>query len=531
MTTYCLDDGLHGVKRTRAEIAVHDTESTEGSPCRDGRSETRDRQILGRRTRRQAVVPPDPIVGNSSIGSTGVSPLRRHLLSVERRDTRTGGGGNRTARVHLARRNSFGRQSRSPLRVATRDGKRRLAGGATLAWGIQSGHSSAREVRGVRKSLRQVQKCSWVVAMAVLAAPEVQASETPCAVPASVADGWKTSDPESAGFDSATLCEVLNQVAHGDANIHGVVVERHGRLVAELYRRGQDRSIWSLFSRDVEFGPTTLHDLRSVSKSIVSLLVGIAQQQHKIGALTTPVLAFYPEYSDLHSAQRNAITLENLLTMSSGLDWTESVASYGTLANDETHLYWAWTPPHYVLSRPITAPPGSLFNYNGGGTAVLADILCRATQTSLREWAKRELFDPLDIQEWEWVGDLYGRPVAFAGLRMRPRDMAKIGRMLLDHGQWRGRQVVPPDWVGESLRAHLPAGDGLQYGYQWWTGRVDWRGKPLAWSAGFGNGGQRLIVVPELDMTVVITAGAYNQPQIARTVSEVFKDIVAAVSH
>jgi CubicO group peptidase (beta-lactamase class C family) len=358
---------------------------------------------------------------------------------------------------------------------------------------------------------------------------ETRASQAQCAVPPSLADGWKTAEPESSGFNPAALCAVFDEIARGEANIHGVIVERHGRLVAELYRHGKDQSIWSLFARDVEFGPTVLHDLRSVSKSMVSLLIGIARQQNKIGALTTPVLTFYPEYTDLDPAERTAITLENLLTMSSGFQWNESVASYGSFSNSETRLYWDWAPPHYVLSRPIVARPGSLFNYNGGGTAVLADVLRRTTEMPLRELARKDLFDPLGIQDWEWVGDLYGRPLAFAGLRMRPRDLAKIGRMLLDHGQWEGRQVVPADWVADSLRPHIPTGEGLQYGYQWWTGTVDWRGRALPWSAGFGNGGQRLIIVPELDLTVVVTAGAYNQPEIARTVSHLFKEIVAAV--
>src|SRR6266403_6309056 len=157
--------------------------------------------------------------------------------------------------------------------------------------------------------------------------------------------------------------------------------------------------------------------------------------------------------------------------MSSGLEWNESITSYGTLANDETRLFWDWQPYRYVLSRPRVAKPGTQFT----------------------------LFEPLAIHEWEWVADPWRRPLAFAGLRMRPRDLATIGRLVLARGEWQGRQVVPADWVAESLRPHIAAGDGLGYGYQWWTGTVDREGKKLAWSAGFGNGGQRLFVVPELD--------------------------------
>jgi CubicO group peptidase (beta-lactamase class C family) len=362
-----------------------------------------------------------------------------------------------------------------------------------------------------------------IIALVILGTAKVAAAEPPCAVPANVDDGWEKAAPEKSGFDAPALCAVLDDVAGGTANIHSVIVERHGRLVAELYRRGTDRSIWSLYARDTDFGPTVPHDLRSVSKTVVSLLFGIARQQHTIDLNTSP-LAFYPNY-----AARGGVTLEHLLTMSSGLEWHESVTTYGTTANDETRLFWDWTPSRYVLSRPIVAKPGTQFTYSGGDTAVLADIVVRATRTPLRDFARTALFEPLGIREWEWAGDLYGRPLAFAGLRMRPRDLAKIGRMVLAHGQWQGRQIVPSEWLRDSLRPHISTGNGLEYGYQWWIGTVDWQGKKIQWSAGFGNGGQRLFVVPDLDLTVTITAGAYNDPRIRQTVDGVFRRIVATV--
>ena len=360
-----------------------------------------------------------------------------------------------------------------------------------------------------------------------LAGPAV-AAQGACAPPAGLDDGWEAVEPQAAGVDADALCAVLEGVARGDANIHSVILERHGRLVAELYRRGKDRSVWSLFARETEFGPAVPHDLRSISKSIVGLLFGIARQRQSIDLGASP-LAFYPKYADLHSPERDAITLEHLLTMSSGLEWQESLKSYGTLANDETRLFWDWAPYRYVLSRRVVATPGTQFNYNGGGTAVLADIVVRTTHTPLRDFARAALFDPLGIRDWEWVADPYGRPLAFAGLRMRPRDLAKIGRLVLDQGKWQGRQIVPSDWVKESLRPHIATGDGQHYGYQWWTGTVDWQGQEVAWSAGFGNGGQRLFVVPDLDLSVVITAGAYNDPKILPTVSALFRQTIAAV--
>jgi CubicO group peptidase (beta-lactamase class C family) len=166
-----------------------------------------------------------------------------------------------------------------------------------------------------------------------------RAEAVSCAAPANIADGWETALPAESGFETQALCASLRRVAEGSANIHGVLVERRGRLVAELYRRGADRSIYSLFASDVSFGPTAVHDLRSVSKSVVGLLVGIVMEQGKLPALSTPVLDFYPEFADLRSADRDAISVEHLLTMTSGLEWHETVTSYGSLGNDETRLY------------------------------------------------------------------------------------------------------------------------------------------------------------------------------------------------
>jgi CubicO group peptidase (beta-lactamase class C family) len=215
--------------------------------------------------------------------------------------------------------------------------------------------------------------------------------------------------------------------------------------------------------------------------------------------------------------------------MSSGLEWHESAATYGGSANDETRLFWDWSPVHFVLSRPIAAPAGDHFNYNGGNTTVIADVLMRTAKMPLREFARSNLFEPLGITDWEWIGDLYGRPAAFAGLRLKPRDLLKIGRMMLNAGQWQGRQIIAPDWIAQSLREHIPTGGHLGYGYFWWTGTVPWHGTQVPWGAAFGNGGQRLFLVPALDLAVAMTAGAYNDPRIAKTEMRVFEQIIAAV--
>jgi CubicO group peptidase (beta-lactamase class C family) len=249
--------------------------------------------------------------------------------------------------------------------------------------------------------------------------------------------------------------------------------------------------------------------------------------------LNTPVLDLLPALADLKNEGREAITIAHLLTMSSGLDWNEP-STYNS-KNDEFGLYWRTSQSRYVFNRSMAAPAGTRYNYNGGGTAVLAQILTERVGMSLPDYARKVLFEPLGITDWEWVNDIRGRPLAFAGLRLRPRDLARIGRMVLGEekrrGRWQGKQIVPADWLAESLRGQIDMQNerGWQYGYQWWVGKVEALGAKQDWSAGFGNGGQRLFMVPELDLVVVTTAGAYNKSEIGREAYQLFKRVVGAV--
>ena len=354
-----------------------------------------------------------------------------------------------------------------------------------------------------------------------------------CAAPSAMDDGWTVSAPAAEGFDAEALCAVLMRIDEGEDNIHGIIVERHGHLVGELYRSGSDTPIdimsgfW--FSRRTDFGPAVLHDTRSVSKSIVGLLFGIAREEGWAPALDAAVPDLYPDIAERRPAARDAVTVESLLTMSSGLDWDE-----GALPNDETHLFWTSSIARHVLDRPAAARPMTVFNYNSGGTAILADLLERESGKRISVLADEFLFKPLGIGDRVWARDLRGRDLAFTGLRLRPRDMAKIGRLVLDGGSWHGRQVVPAGWVEASLQPRISTGlknprtGELQYGYQWWAGELAWRDGTVRWNAAFGNGGQRIFIVPALDLQVVMTAGDYGSHDIAAREFELLEDIVSA---
>ncbi len=347
--------------------------------------------------------------------------------------------------------------------------------------------------------------------------------------PVPLDDGWLVADDVVDARQREELRKVVLVAATPAANFHGVVVERHGALLAEFYFAGHDQPLGAWFSHEIQFGSKNHHDLRSISKSVVALAVGVAHSEGKIPDLGRSALSYFPELADLAASQKSAITLEHLLTMSAGLHWDES-GSYARLDNSETRMAWARDPSRYVFSRPVASAAGSTFTYSGGNTLLLAEIVERATGQDLGAYAEARLFKPLGIDA-EWKRDRHGKVLAYSGLRMSPRSLLKFGRLLLDHGRWRGQQIVPEAWIAQILNPHLPTGeDGMFYSYQWWLGEGTANGKPFRWIGGIGYGGQRLFIVPELDLSVAITAGRYNQPWNGRASHALLNEIVSALS-
>ncbi len=320
---------------------------------------------------------------------------------------------------------------------------------------------------------------------------------------------WPTATPVEAGFKPA-LGESLDAAyAAGELEgLHGVVLIRHGKLVLERYYRGEDE-IWGRSIGEVAFDAQTRHDLRSVSKSIVGLLYGIALEAGQVPALDASVVAQFPQYPDLMAdPARRAITVEHVLTMTTGMEWNEDLP-YTDRRNSEVAMEYAEDRYRFVLEQPIVQPPGRDWDYNGGATALLGKLIADGSGRDLVAFAEERLFAPLGITDVEWTRGFDGEPAAASGLRLRPRDLAKIGQLMLEKGRWEGRQVVPAAWIEASHRPRIESVEGLSYGYQWWLG-VNQAGKP--WQAGFGNGGQRLWIFPHLDAVLVVMAGNYNQP-------------------
>jgi CubicO group peptidase (beta-lactamase class C family) len=333
-----------------------------------------------------------------------------------------------------------------------------------------------------------------------------------CGSPTSIGDGWPTAAPESVGLDGARLCGIAARLQATNANVHAVVIVRRGKLVFEQYFPGYDEP-WGMGGARHDFDATTKHDMRSASKSVVSLLVGIAIDRELIKSADEPVVKFFPDYSALKSPGWDNVTLRHVLTMSSGMQWDENRA-WNDPENDEPRLGSEADPYRYVLSKPIAAPPDTVWTYNGGGTDLLGNLVERVTGQSLEAFAREALFTPLGISDWEWMKYRNEHIASAAGLRLRPRDAAKIGQLVLNRGEWAGRQIVSAKWIEQSVTPRFQAigyfGGLFYYGQQWWMGRTLSGDKDVRWIAAQGLGGQRIFIVPELDLVVMTTSGLYG---------------------
>ena len=325
-------------------------------------------------------------------------------------------------------------------------------------------------------------------------------------------DGWQTADPASVGLDAGQLQQAVSRIRDGTyQNVHSLLIVKDGKLVFEEYFRGYT---WNYageqFRGDlVDFDRDTRHNLASVTKSFTSALVGIAIDQGFIGAVDDPVFAYFPEYAHLQDGAKGRLTLEHLLSMTSGLEWNEMELPYDNASNDLVRLFYVSDPIEYILSKPLVAEPGTAWYYNGGNTNLLGEVIRQATGQRMDAFAAQALFAPLGITNYEWDHINADMIHASGNLQLRPRDLAKFGTLYLNGGVWHGQRIVSQEWVEVSTQAHATPRWGGGYGYQWWLATYDFgSGTTDAFHAA-GWGGQRIIVFPELDMVVVFTGGNY----------------------
>ena len=238
--------------------------------------------------------------------------------------------------------------------------------------------------------------------------------------------------------------------------------------------------------------------------------------------LDAPFAQFFPEHAKGRERDLAGRTLRHALTMTAGLAWDELSHPYWDPRNDEHGLWSAADPLAYALAREPVAPGGASFKYNGALPTVLAAVVERATGRPLDVFARERLLEPLGIDEAEWIRHPSGTFVAASGLRLRARDIARFGQMMLDAGAFGGRQIVPADYARASIAPTVSTAGGFtpSYGYQWWIGGI-----PLA----LGNGGQRIALLGWKRTVIVVTAGEYDSPTQGVGPTRAIEAVVAAL--
>jgi CubicO group peptidase (beta-lactamase class C family) len=341
-----------------------------------------------------------------------------------------------------------------------------------------------------------------VMLLAFVVIPWLREARGPAAPAYWPTEGWRTALPESQGIDSTKLANAILAWREGGLPIHSLMLIRNGYVVADT----------TFYPYDGQ----AVHDVASVTKSVMTTLIGIAADQGKLD-LDAPMASFFPDRTIANlDARKEAITVRHLVSMSSGLNCVRD-----GYENDTVHRMHA--SPDFVqfaLDLPMAWEPGSNFVYCSPAIHLLSPILQRATGMTAMAFARQYLFDPLGIGEATWERDPQGNYAGWGDLALHPRDMAKIGLLYLQKGRWEGEQIISRDWVEEATAVQLWGPNEDPYGYGWWL-TPDMEGVFRA----DGRGGQHIIVLPQWDMILVTTGGGFDLEQIGESLLATFTDM------
>jgi len=302
---------------------------------------------------------------------------------------------------------------------------------------------------------------------------------------------WQTSTPEEQGIDSEQLAKVFDFVKENDINIHSLLLIRNGYLVMEAYFYPNSKGI--------------VHDVASVTKSITSILIGIAIDKGYIQSVHRPVLDFFADRKIANLDDRKKrLTIEHLLIMRTGFcrDFRN-----GERQLDDMRQTDDWV--QFMLDQPMLAEPGTKFAYCTGGTHLLSAIITQETGMNELDFARKYLFEPLGIHDVIWPADPQGNNTGGFDLHLHSIDMAKIGYLLLNEGVWNGKQIISMKWIEQSTKVHVTLDDGERYGYLWWSPDEN----PDLIEAR-GRGGQRIIFSKQKKVVFIFTGNGFEPGEI-----------------
>lgn len=315
---------------------------------------------------------------------------------------------------------------------------------------------------------------------------------------------WDTSNPELTGLRSDLFQKLSNDLQTNKfPNTHAVLVIKDKKIIFEEYLNG--------------FNKNKRQYTASVSKSAGSILTGVAMQEGIIddvgsGILDKPAYELFPAYKSniLAEPAKAKILYRHILAMTGGLQWDEASYPYNDARNDWVAARESNDPIRYLLAKDLVEEPGAQFKYNGGYCVMLSYQIQKETGKSVLDYAKEKLFRPLDIQSFEWETLRSGLTDTDGGLHLRPRDMAKLGQLYLNNGNWNGAQIVSEKWIKASTKEQIINEGMPNYGFQWWCGDFHYKGKSAYTYFASGHGGQKIYVFPDFNAVIVITHQVFN---------------------
>ncbi|MFN8571435.1 MAG: serine hydrolase [Gemmatimonadaceae bacterium] len=354
---------------------------------------------------------------------------------------------------------------------------------------------------------------------------------------------WSKTRATQVGLDSVKLAALDKDFADGKYGfVDAMFVSRRGEVVYEASYPHDYRSIYGSRNTlsgeynyyDADWHPfykgSRLHTMQSVSKSVTSLVFGVAMQRGDLTTIDTTVLSYFDTTKVQHLDDRKRrMTVRHLMTMTAGFDWDESTTEYTDPKNNCAVMEKSRDWVQYVIDRPMASEPGSTWVYNSGATELLAHIFQKATGQDIAAYAEKYLFAPLGIAVYYWKRTPLGLPDTEGGLYLVPEDLAKLGLLVLRGGQWQSKQIVSTAWVAQSMKPAVAAGEHAKYGLKWWLFPYGAEKDQFAW-VGNGYGGQRLIVLPREEIVAVFTGWNIDEhPPLP--IGEMIERLTGAVKH
>lgn len=351
------------------------------------------------------------------------------------------------------------------------------------------------------------------------------AGKWPINPPQQIDDGLDIASLEQVNINPEMISKAIGRISKGKyGEVHSMLIYKDHKLVAEEYFEGH-RYKWDAPMHHGEWHKwerSSLHGIKSVSKSITSMCVGIAIDLGIIESVHQSIFNYLPDHQHLNTNGKGEITIEHLLSMTSGLEWDEWGAPLSSASNDMVGIWFQDKDPvSFVLGRPLVNEPGSHFTYSGGNTTILGEIIKNASGLEFDSFSEKYLFQALGVDSSHWAVRYDNGVIEAAGsLELSPRDMIKVGVTFLNKGLWCEKRIVSEHWVNKSA-AEYPGNHGINipgvasgrqgYSYSWWTKEYTHSGEKRKMYDAGGWGGQNIMVLPDENMVVVFTGGNYTQ--------------------